>query len=356
MKKVCFLIGNLDNSGGTERVTTLIANELVKLSYNVSIISLNGGEQPFFKLEDSIRTYSLYSDNVSFKTNFFGVVYKLRNFVKSNKVDSFVVVDSISCVFTVPALIGLNINHICWEHFNFNVDLGVYFRRIGRRLAARYCDYIITLTNRDKELWENGLKNINAKIVTIANPTSYENVQHKPSLEYKTVLAMGRLTYQKGFDLLIDAWAEVCKTNNEWVLRIVGSGEDEEKLKKQVKKLNIEDNIVFVSATKEVEKYYRTSSFYCLSSRFEGFGLVMTEAQSFSLPIVAFNCDAGPSDIITNGKNGFLCANGDVKCLTERIIDIIELTDKEYIDFTINAKKSANRFQVEKILESWNIL
>ena len=114
MKKVCFLIGNLNNSGGTERVATLIANELVKMNYNVSIISLAGGKYPFFELDDSIRTYSLYSDKVSFKTKFFGVVSKLRNFVKKNKIDSFVVVDSMSCIFTVPALYGLKINHICW--------------------------------------------------------------------------------------------------------------------------------------------------------------------------------------------------------------------------------------------------
>ncbi|MGP4906600.1 glycosyltransferase family 4 protein [Psychrobacter faecalis] len=356
MKKVCFLIGNLDNSGGTERVTTLIANELVKLSYNVSIISLTGGKKPFFELDDSIRTYSLYSDKVSFKTNFFGVVYKLRNFVKNNKIDSFVVVDSISCIFTVPALYGLKINHICWEHFNFNVNLGVKSRDLGRRLAARYCNYVVTLTERDKELWEQGLVNIRAKIVSIANPTPYENMNHIPSLEYKTVLAIGRLTYQKGFDLLIDAWALVCETNFDWTLRIVGSGEDEENLKKQAQSLGIENRIDFVSATKNVEQYFKTSSLYCLSSRFEGFGLVMIEAQSFGLPIVAFNCDVGPADIITNEVNGFLCAVEDISSLSEKILEFIILDKEVYRTFSSEAKESAKRFEIKNIILNWNIL
>lgn len=356
MKKVCFLIGNLDNSGGTERVTTLIANELVKLSYNVSIISLTGGKKPFFELDDSIRTYSLYSDKVSFKTNFFGVVYKLRNFVKNNKIDSFVVVDSISCIFTVPALYGLKINHICWEHFNFNVTLGVKSRDLGRRLAARYCNYVVTLTERDKELWEQGLVNIRAKIVSIANPTPYENMNHIPSLEYKTVLAIGRLTYQKGFDLLIDAWALVCETNFDWTLRIVGSGEDEENLKKQAQSLGIENRIDFVSATKNVEQYFKTSSLYCLSSRFEGFGLVMIEAQSFGLPIVAFNCDVGPADIITNEVNGFLCAVEDISSLSEKILEFIILDKEVYRTFSSEAKESAKRFEIKNIILNWNIL
>ena len=353
MKKVCFLIGNLDNSGGTERVTTLIANELVKLSYNVSIISLTGGKKPFFELDDSIRTYSLYSDKVSFKTNFFGVVYKLRNFVKNNKIDSFVVVDSISCIFTVPALYGLKINHICWEHFNFNVNLGVKSRDLGRRLAVKYCDYVVTLTRRDKELWEQGLKSIKAKIVPIPNPTPYEDINHIPSLEYKTVLAMGRLTYQKGFDLLLDAWALVCQTNLDWTLRIVGNGEDEKNLKQQAKNLNIEDRVNFLPATKNVELHYKTSSFYCLSSRFEGLPMVLLEAQAFGLPIIAFDCDTGPSEIITHNSNGYICNVNDAKELKEALIKMIDSNQQNFENMCYNSKINSENYKVDKIIEKW---
>ena len=353
MKRVCFLIGNLNNSGGTERVTTLIANELVRMSYNVSIISLTEGKQPFFELDNSIRTYSLYSDKVSFKTNFFGVVYKLRNFVKNNKIDSFVVVDSISCIFTVPAFYGLKLNHICWEHFNFDVNLGVKSRDLGRRLAARYCDYVVTLTKRDKELWEQGLKNIKAKIIPIANPTPYENTNHIPSLEYKTVLAMGRLTYQKGFDLLIDAWALVCKINLDWTLRIVGSGEDEEHLKQQAKNLGIYDRINFVPSTKSVELHYTTSSFYCLSSRFEGLPMVLLEAQAFGLPIVAFDCDTGPSEIINHNFNGYLCKVNEPESLALGLIKMINSNKDGFEEMSYRSKLNSENYTIDKIVEKW---
>lgn len=356
MKKVCFLIGNLDNSGGTERVTTLIANELVKLSYNVSIISLTGGKKPFFELDDSIRTYSLYSDKVSFKTNFFGVVYKLRNFVKNNKIDSFVVVDSISCIFTVPALYGLKINHICWEHFNFNVNLGVKSRDLGRRLAVKYCDYVVTLTRRDKELWEQGLKSIKAKIVPIPNPTPYEDINYIPSLEYKTVLAMGRLTSQKGFDLLLDAWALVCQTNLDWTLRIVGNGEDEKNLKQQAKNLNIEDRVNFLLATKNVELHYKTSSFYCLSSRFEGLPMVLLEAQAFGLPIVAFDCDTGPSDIIKNEVNGILVQENSAILLSKALLDAVEIENFAYNRMINGSLKSVEKYYIRNIIKEWLLI
>lgn len=353
MKKVCFLIGNMNLTGGTERVTSLIANGLARKGHQISILSLSEGKHSFFEINKEITLHSLFDHQVSMKKNFIGCCYKVRQFVKQHDIDTIIVVDSILCMFTVPALIGLKVQHICWEHFNFNVDLGVSFRGLGRKWAAKYCDYVVTLTRRDKELWEQGLKNIKAKIVPIANPTPYENIENTPSLEYKTILAMGRLTYQKGFDLLLDAWALVCKKNHDWTLKIVGSGEDELKLKEQAKRLAIENRVIFISATKNVQQYFRTSSFFCLSSRFEGFGMVMIEAQSFSLPIIAFNCDAGPSDIIENEMNGFLVACNDFQKLSERIIQSILMNQDQYNRFSDSAKNSSRGYALSNIIDHW---
>lgn len=353
MKKICFLIGNMNLTGGTERVTSLIANGLASKGHQISILSLSEGKHSFFEINKEITLHSLFDHQVSMKKNFIGCCYKVRQFVKQHDIDTIIVVDSILCVFTVPALIGLKIQHICWEHFNFNVDLGVSFRRLGRKWAAKYCDYVVTLTRRDKELWQQGLKNIKAKIVPIANPTPYENIENTPSLEYKTVLAMGRLTYQKGFDLLLDAWALVCKRNHDWTLKIVGSGEDELKLKEQAKRLDIENRVIFISATKDVQQYFRTSSFFCLSSRFEGFGMVLIEAQSFGLPIIAFDCEAGPSDLIEHEENGYLIEQLNTESLARILLKSLKLQDIEYqkmVDFSFANSKN---YTLESILPNW---
>lgn len=353
MKKICFLIGNINNSGGTERVTLIIANELVKKNVNVSILSLSEGTCPFFELDSSIQLASLFSNKVSMRLNFFSCCLKIRKYVQVHKIDTLIVVDSISCVFTVPALFGLNIKHICWEHFNFNVNLGVKYRDIGRKWAARYCDYVVTLTKRDKELWENGLKKINAKIISISNPTPYKNIEHTPSLGHKTALAMGRLTYQKGFDLLIEAWSDVCKSNMDWILRIVGSGEDEKKLKDQAQKLGIINRIEFVPTTKNVERYFRTSSIFCLSSRFEGLPMVLLEAQSYGLPIVSFDCDTGPSDLIVDGLNGDLIKPLSIQDLAIGIDRLINLDTIEYTYMIENTLKKNKSFYVDEIVKKW---
>ena len=358
MKKICFLIGDMNLSGGTERVTSIIANELSKQHYQVSILSLSNGKDSFFKLDASITLHSLYSKKVSMKKNFLGCCLKIRKFVQSNHIDTLIVVDSISCVFTVPALLGLKINHICWEHFNFNVNLGVKFRDIGRKWAAKYCDYIVTLTKRDKELWLVGLSlnNTNAKIIPIANPTPYENMNHTPSLSSKTVLAMGRLTYQKGFDMLIEAWAQVCESNSDWTLKIVGSGEDNDKLKQQVLDLNLSNRVEFIPVTSDVVSYYKNASIYCLSSRFEGFGMVILEAQSFGLPIVSFDCDCGPSDLIYDGVNGLLIEKDDTRLLAESIIRLMDFNEIDYRKVIEFNKVFSKKFYVSNLITEWILI
>lgn len=353
MKNICFLIGDMNLSGGTERVTSIIGNELVKQNYQVSILSLSNGTVSFFKLDESITLHSLYSKKVSMKKNFIGCCLKIRKFVQSNNIDTLIVVDSILCVFTVPALWGLKVNHICWEHFNFNVNLGVEFRDIGRKWAAKYCDYIVTLTNRDMLLWQQGLNKINAKIIPIANPTPYENTGYTPSLSSKTVLAMGRLTYQKGFDMLIDAWAQVCESNSDWTLKIVGSGEDNDKLKQQVLDLNLSNRIEFIPVTSDVVSYYKNASIYCLSSRFEGFGMVILEAMSYSLPVVSFDCDCGPSDLIDDGVNGLLVKPMDIESLSSKILDFISFSTTEYIGMSENSYNKAKKFYSKEVLNKW---
>lgn len=353
MKKVCFFIGNMNYSGGTERVTSILANELVKKNFEVSILSLSEGVSPFFRLEPGIKLDNLFSYKISMKMNFLSCCFKLRKYIKTNNIETLIIVDSILCIFAIPALIGIKMKKICWEHFNFNVDLGVKFRNLGRKLAAKYCDYVITLTKRDREIWQKKLKCINSEILSIPNPTPYENIIHIPNLDDKIILAVGRLTYQKGFDLLLEAWKDVCKFNNEWKLYIVGSGEDEKLLKLYAKNLGIDQYINFISATKDIEKYYRMSSYFCLSSRFEGFGMVILEAQSFGIPVISFNCDCGPSDLIESGLNGYLIPPLQVEKLSQSILSVINKSKENYSIMSKASLEKSKEYTIAKIFEKW---
>lgn len=354
MKNVCFLIGNLNNSGGTERVTSLVANEISKREgYKVSILSLVDGLEPFFTLNENISIYSLYEEKISFKKNLFGAIWRIRNFVKKNKIHTLIVVDSISCIFTVPSLWRMQTNHICWEHFNFKNNNGVKYRDIGRKWAAKNCNYVVTLTSKDKKFWQDGLGKSNAKLINIANPSTYVKPHCSASLDSKIVLAVGRLTKVKGFDLLIQAWQKICESNRTWTLYIVGGGPEEENLKNLVNKLGIENRVVFTGMTHNVGLYYAKSSIFCLSSRNEGLPMVLLEAQSYGLPIVSFDCNTGPSELVEHGINGFLVPPEDISSMQYYLEKAMSLEARRYNEMMINSLNNIEKFSIQNIVNEW---
>lgn len=350
MKNICFLVGNLNNSGGTERVCSIIANSLDDIGYDVTIVSISEGTNPFFPLNKKIKTHSLFPLLGRALYRFPAIIYKLRSYLKKEEVDILIVVETMSVLFTLPATKGLSVKHICWEHFNFKSDLGKANRRLARQLAARYCDIVVTLTERDKQYWLKGAK-CKARILSIPNPSPYKPQEDINRQESKTVLAVGRLTYQKGFDLLIRAWAEVANEKSDWNLVILGEGEDRLKLSNLIEKYQLESKVVLAGKTSHVEEYYKNSDIFCLSSRFEGFPMVLLEALSFGLPIVSFDCDTGPAEILAD-TGALLVPNGNVKLLASKIIDLIGNDDlRDSISY--KSKKKSEAYHVDNITTLW---
>lgn len=352
MKNVCFLIGNLNSSGGTERVTTLIANELSKREeYKISILSLTDGLEPFFSLNPDISIYSLYEKKISFKTKLFGVIWKIRQFVKSRNIDTLIVVDSISCIFTVPALYGLQVKHICWEHFNFRHDNGKKARGFARQLAARYCDNIITLTETDKLFWQEGIKKIKAKIIPISNPSPYSIQTYEKKENSKIVLAVGRLSYQKGFDRLLESWIEVSKAMPEWKLKIVGDGEDKLILSEFIKYNQLTASVELVGKTDNVSKYYKEAEIFCLSSRYEGFPMVLLETLAFGLPVISFDCETGPAEILAD-TDSILIPQDNINLFASSLINLMKNEEKREL-INPKSKEKAKLYQPQFIIQQW---
>lgn len=346
---ICFLIYNISNSGGSERVTALIANQLAKEGHNVTILSLCGSNKCFYKLNNNIKVNTLYlcNSSINYKIRYFNILYKVYKYYKRNKIDISIDVYTNMSIFTNVVKKILPIKNISWEHFNFYSHNGKI--KISRKLACRFSDYLITLTQEDVEAYKENIRDIRCKVDYIYNPTPFPNVVHS-KLNDKNIITVGRLTYQKGYDILLKAWNEVIKKNQEWNLFIIGKGEDEEKLKKQMKDLNLK-NISFEGVSEDIQKYYTKSSIFVSSSRFEGLPMCLIEAQSFGIPIVAFNCKTGPSEIIKNGENGFLVENGNYKELAKKLLELMEDRNK-LLDFA--SKANIEKFEEDTIIKKWN--
>lgn len=350
MKKLCFLTGNINNSGGTERVGSMLANGLSESGYEVVLASITCGDNPFFPLNKEIKVVSLFNSpgRTLYRTP--NLIYRIRRLLKEERIDTLIVVETMAVLFTLPAIIGLSVKHVCWEHFNFNSDLGKRGRRIARQLAARYCDSVVTLTERDKQYWLQGTQH-KSQIKAIANPCPFSIQDYDKQTDTKIVLAVGRLTYQKGFDLLLESWLKVNKAKTDWKLKIVGEGEDRANLTNFIEKNELTDSVELVGSTDEISDYYKEAEIFCLSSRFEGFPMVLLETLAFGLPVVSFDCDTGPAEVLEN-TGSILVPQSDTDQLAFSLLYLIR--DKELRDtISLASKEKAEIYQPEKIINQW---
>ncbi|HDL6963047.1 TPA: glycosyltransferase family 4 protein [Yersinia enterocolitica] len=354
MKKIAFFGGDISHTGGTERVSLALANYLVKYGYQVIIISLSGNAPPKFHVDESIKIVSLFNEKRHFSLAYVAVVSRLRRILLDESIDVLIDVDTMLALFSTTALLGTKIKHISWEHFNYKSNLNIKSRKLARKIAAKYSDAVVTLTEKDRDYWLEKNR-YPEKIISIPNPLPFESKNKLTKKHSKKVLALGRLTYQKGFDLLLDIWAKVEKTNNSWELIIAGDGEDKKLLLDKIKKLNLK-NIKLLPSTRHVSDLYDQSGIYVMTSRFEGFPMVLLEAKASGLPIVAYDCDTGPSELITNNEDGFLIPFADSDAFTRQLILLMNDDDLRE-SMSLWSLKNAEKYKIDAAIgDKWKCL
>jgi glycosyltransferase involved in cell wall biosynthesis len=347
-----FFISDISSKGGTERISFKVANYLIEHDHSVDFVSWKTSENNlkfYLNPEISICHLSTLSDFNKF--SIISNVIKLRRQLTTKKIDVLIDVDSVLTPFSLLAGFVSNTKHVVWEHFNATINLGVKRRDFGRKLAAKYADKCVVLTEEDKKLWEKkfGAKNV----TTIYNPVTVDIMPSiVPRKSPRVVLAVGRLSSQKGFDLLLQAWALLkpeCKKNT--ILRIAGSGELESELKNLAIKLQIVDEVDFYGFAADIVSLYREAHCYVLSSRYEGFVLSLTEAMASGLPVISFDCPCGPKELLVN-NSGMLVESGNIKQLSAAIENMLnneKLRDK----LAVNALKRSHDFSDNKIMPAW---
>lgn len=206
-------------------------------------------------------------------------------------------------------------------------------------------DRFVVLSQEDYRNWPE----LSNKMV-IPNSLSYFPDFCSPC-DSKEVIAVGRYTWQKGFDLLIQAWKMVYETHPDWHLNIYGSGNRDE-YERLVYKLGLSEVVTCHPAVTNIYEKYQESSIFVLSSRYEGFGLVLAEAMSTGLPAVSFACPCGPSDIVKDGDDGILVERENISKLADGISYLIN-DDKLRKYLGKNAQKNIQRYSINTIMQKW---
>lgn len=218
-----------------------------------------------------------------------------------------------------------------------------YFRRVEHRAHVVVC-----LTKGDAALWNK------ARQVEVIPNSSSMPVSSISDCSAKRVIAVGRLEWQKGYDMLLNAWQEVEKLHPDWQLDVFGFGRLEKQLRQQITDLNL-DSARFIPFTPNISEEYAKSSICVLSSRFEGFSLVLLEAMRHGLPGVSFDCPFGPSDVLEDGKCGFIVPADDVHSLADKLCLLIEDEQLRH-QFSAAALERAKLFDVNKVMLRWKRL
>lgn len=353
MKNICFTIRNIDCGGGTERVGLRLANALVERGYNVHMVSYDAkANRPFFHCDERIKLWCIL-DNIfhrRFRWHFWYGAYRFRKYLKRNKIDVVIDIDTFNALWTAPAIKGTDIKWISWDHFNYSYCAGE-LRKKALQLVHNQANALVLISKADRETYlrETAFKPDFLK--QIYNPLSFEVDHPIDHSKQKKVIAMGRIAPQKGFDLLLEAWKTVEKQVPDWQLEIVCGYGDYEALEQEARDMGLR-NVVCTGPTKDVQGKMSSAAIFALSSRFEGFGLVLTEAAICSVPAVSFDCPCGPNEIITDGYDGLLVEPENVPQFAEKLITLMK-DDELRVQMGRNAYTSAHRFSMNTILPQW---
>ena len=371
--KLVYIFSSFAAKGGTERIFCDKMNWLAEVAgYEIVFVTYEQGNHPFaYPLSNKIR-------HVDLNTRFFTTgtmpllkrirfkftmprLFKHRLRKLLDEIQPDVVVSTTYALPLFREILSQPYRHVVESHVCYYqlllqkkfTHISWLDRKIARHLLEmlKRCEKVVVLTHKDAACWK-GYDNIEVIHNVLTNyPEKTTDVADRP----KRIIAVGRLHEQKGFDLLIQSWQLIAARHPDWQLVVYGHGGDLQKLQQQLEKAGLTSSMTFAGATDNIYKEYQNSAFYVMSSRYEGWGLVLVEAMSCGLPCVSFDCPYGPSDIIRDGEDGFLVENGNIQQLAEKmelLINNKELRER----LGVRARLNAARFTSDNIMPQWTKL
>lgn len=370
--RIIYCLDEMSHPGGIGRVTSIKANWLAEHGHDVWVVTANQcGEQDYYELHPSVKRkdfaigFQLGIDNGNLLMKFIRKIGKMRRY--RSELEQFIYEvkpDIVVSTFTNDSDFLYKLRdgskkvlefHFSHEGFKSQMKYGpqtlknklllTYRLKKHERIAKKY-DAFVVLTQEDAESWK-GYENL----YVIHNMLSFEPKETSTCME-KRVIAVGRLDFQKKFDRLVDVWSLVNKECSEWKLDIFGQGPDRDRLLKLIAEKGLSDSVSIQEPTRDIIKEYTASSILAMTSTYEGWGLVLTEAMSVGVPCVAYACKCGPRDIIEEGKNGYIIEEGDKEKFAQKLVELMK-SDKLRQDLGRNAKESSKKYNVDNIMEQW---
>lgn len=351
-KKLCIYLGGMDGVGGTGRAVSILSNELMQY-YDVSIVSYyQDKNQLNYTLNQGIKLTSIFMQPTRMVFGIFKQIPYLYQYIKKNKIDVLLVCGAIHMPGGIIAAKLAGVKVICCEHSNYTCVYDARFERQGRNFAAKHSDYLVTLTNKDIDNYRNNTV-VKAQMTSIPNIIDARLFDFNSDYHGKNrkIISVGRLTYAKNYELLIKIAKIILENNPEWEWDIFGDGELRSELETLIREHDV-DRLYLKGNVNDIYERYKDYDFFVMTSRYEGFPMVLLEAMANKLPCIAFDCQTGPSDIILNNVNGIIVEPENEILMIQAIQSLIddEGLRRNYSSHTV---ESLNKFKTERIIEKW---
>ena len=251
----------------------------------------------------------------------------------------------------IPKIVEIHQSRQGLEVFNHQFMSSI--ARWGHRHAIKWIyskyDQFVVLTNDDKKAWQCR----NCQV--IPNFHNFQVLEGLPEQAvHKQIILLARLMPQKRIDLMIDIWAKLAKEYPEWKVKVLGEGILRPQLEEKIRALGLQESFLLPGEVKDVTEELQASDILCLTSEYEGFGIVLIEAMAKGVPVIAFEY-IGVHDIINDGMDGFIVSFGDVDGYAEKLKQL--MTDKGlYKRLVTEALISVHKFDKEKVMKKWDVL
>ena len=355
LKKIVFVIPNL-NQGGAERVLATLANRFAQDGSEISIITFDNGNS-FYTLDQNISIVSLDTTTKGFFGSSLNAIKRTHQYIKNvRKIKPDVVISFMDYPNVLCVLWNFIVNQKLIIAQRTDPLFGILPRgfRTLRKVLYKKADAIAVQTESSLKIFERIGVRLPAIKSVIPNPLNKDCYDDDvlPSKE-NIILAVGRLSAEKQFDILIDIFSKT--DHKDWQLWIVGSGPEMDALQKQVNNLRLSENIKLLGEQKNIKQFYQRSKVFALTSRTEGYPNALCEAMANGCACISFDCDTGPSEIITNDINGLLIENGNAVEFQKQLQSL--MTDENKIAcLGFEALKIREALNIKSISEQWYAL
>ncbi|WP_035649062.1 glycosyltransferase family 4 protein [Flavobacterium sp. ASV13] len=348
--KLLYIVPKIKNAGGVARVLSIKANYFVEhFNYEVHILSQNEeNDLPFYDFNSEIIFHNMILNGNAFQ--FLKSYQKqINQTIQEIKPDVILVADNGLKAFAFPFIVKIKSPIVFEVHGSKFIEEKAqktdFISKSIQKIKYRFKDFSVRKFTKIVALSEESQNEWKAKnAIVIPNP-SWIKTEKTSDLKNKKVIAIARNSYEKGLDRLIVIWEKVSEKHPDWILDIYTD---------EIESLEKRPNINYLPFVKNIEEKYSESSIYVMTSRSEGFPMVLLEAMAVGLPCIAFDCPIGPKTIIKNGENGFLIPVNDFKMYAEKLSFLIE-NEEVRLEFGRNTKLTSENYSVEKIMANWKV-